>query len=312
MPKRRESIVNRVVRHLAEARGSGILGDVSRRLGLCGILARTLETDATLRSFVAAEERRSKTTHRPITRLTLTPLGAAYAQAIKPGYRPARLPLADWQAQLAEMTAERTPVAMQIARALALAAEHDAREAARKVAERAQQKAAAERARKPKVKRGQSEWFKQKVLNEGPELFADECTARDTGNLNEPVYRISSSKPIGTPPTTSQPMQPRQSQQTNLLPRPLGSPKEVCAYCNGRPEEAPFHDCRDYQSPVRYGNVPTPAGVVPDKSIGRERERIRVIIRERGYGDALLPNGKVLFDNREIWPEDWAKEHGPT
>ena len=107
MPKRRESVINRVVRHLAGARGSGILGDVSRRLGLCGMLARALETDATLRSFVAAEERRSKTTHRPITRLTLTPLGDAYAQTLKPGYRPARLPIVDWEAQLAEMTAER-------------------------------------------------------------------------------------------------------------------------------------------------------------------------------------------------------------
>ena len=99
MPKRRESVINRVVRHLAGARGSGILGDVSRRLGLCGMLARALETDATLRSFVAAEERRSKTTHRPITRLTLTPLGVAYAQTLKIGCRPARLAIVDWLAQ---------------------------------------------------------------------------------------------------------------------------------------------------------------------------------------------------------------------
>jgi hypothetical protein len=284
---------------LADSGGSLTLTEVSRRFrGRLSVAAR--KETAGLVDFTRSH---SKATHRPAWKLSLTTLGVAYAQTLKIGWKPARLTIADWLAQLAEMTAERVPAALRIARALTLAAEHDAREAAREAADRAQKKAAAERARKPKVKRGQSEWFKQNVLN-------------------EPVFRIPSPAsvaraPIGAVPAI-QPVQPRTPEQSNLLPRPLGSPKEICSYCNGRPEEAPFHDCRNYQSPLRYGNASTTTGPAirtregnaPDKSNGRERERIRAIIRERGYGDALLPNGKVLFDNREVWPEGWAKEHG--
>jgi hypothetical protein len=137
MSRKAESTVNRVVRHLAAAGGSGILGDVSRRLGLCGALNRALRTDPALAQFVAQESCRNKVSHRTQARLTLTALGAAYAQTLKPGWKPARLSLVDWQAQLDEMTQERVPAALRIQRDRADAQAWTNHERERKARERA-------------------------------------------------------------------------------------------------------------------------------------------------------------------------------
>jgi hypothetical protein len=300
MPKRRESVVSRVVRYLADAQGSGILGEVSRRLGLCGTLARTLETDPALRSFVAAEERRSKTSHRPVTRLTLTPLGDAYAQTIKPGYKPARLPLVDWQAQLAEMTAERVPAALQIARDLTLAAEHDAREAARKVAEHAQEKAAAERARKPKVRRGQSEWFKANVLNEEPELFADERTEPYTENPSDPLFRTPSSKP--TVPNAASPITPAASARAVVM---LGG---VCENCYADSERCTCSNPRHRH--VQFQPTESTQPATPVRPCA-ENARIAALIRGNPFGGEVLDEvkGIVLFGNNKISFAQWLREH---
>lgn len=301
MPKRRESVVNRVVRHLAGARGSGILGDVSRRLGLCGILARTLETDATLRSFVAAEERRSNITHRPITRLTLTPLGDAYAQTLKPGYRLARLPIADWQAQLAEMTAERVPAALEIARDHEDARQWRAYEARRQEAERAKEKAAAERARKPKVKRGQSEWFRDNVVNAEPELFAGERTEINTENLNEPIFRIPSSKP--TAPYAAPATTPAASVRTPVL---LGG---VCENCYADSERCTCPNPRHRHVQFQPTESIQPA---PPAKPSAENARIAALIRSNPFGGEVLDEAKgvVLFGFKKITFAEWLREHG--
>ncbi len=306
MPKRRESVVNRVVRHLAGARGSGILGDVSRRLGLCGILARTLETDATLRSFVASEERRSKTTHRPITRLTLTPLGDAYARTLKPGYKPARLPLSDWQAQLQEMAAERVPAALEIARDHEDARQWRAFEARRLEAERAQEKAAAARARKPNVKRGQSEWFKANVLNEARELFADERTEPDTENLNEPVYRVPPTTPTTpTTPYATSPVMPAAPVRTQVL---LGG---VCESCHADSERCTCPNPRHRHVQFQPSESTQPATPVRPSA---ENARIAALIRGNPFGGEVLDEvkGIVLFGYKKITFAEWLREHGLT
>jgi hypothetical protein len=195
MSRKSESTVDRVVTHLATTGGSGVLGDVSRRLGLCGTLARALKTVPALAQFVAQEFCRNKASHRPQTRLTLTPLGVAYAQTLKPGFRPARLSLVDWTAQLAEMTEERVPAALKIARDRADGAQWRAAEVRRKEADRAREKKALARENRPKVKRGQSQWFKDNVVNDDAEP--------DTEKLNQPTY-----SPMPTPPTPRAPQPP--------------------------------------------------------------------------------------------------------
>ena len=193
MCRKAESTVNRVVAHLATTGGTGVLGDVSRRLGLGGTLARSLKSDPALAQFVAQEFCRNKASHRPQTRLTLTALGVAYAQTLIPGWKPARLSLVDWTAQLAEMTEERVPAALQIAHDRADGAQWRAAEVRRKEADRAREKKALNRENRPKVKRGQSQWFKDNVVNADAEP--------DTENLNQPTYSpIPSSKPAPQTP----------------------------------------------------------------------------------------------------------------
>ena len=161
------------------------------------------------------------------------------------------------------------------------------------------------------MKRGQSEWFKQHVLNNEPEVFANEHSEPDT-KIPSPASVVPT--PIGAEPTTqSTPTQSRHPQQTNLLPRPLGSPKEICAFCDGRPEEGPFHDCRRYTSPTTYGTagpvLRERGGItVPDNSA--DNARIEALIRDAGYADAIVSPGRVSFNCKEISFQQWAKEHG--
>ena len=210
MPKQAESTINRLVRHLAAASGTGILGEVSRRLGLCGALARALKTDPALAQFVTLETVRNKASHRLQTRLSLTPIGTAYAQTLKPGWKPARLSLVDWQSQLSEMTAERVPAALQIARDAADGLAWRNHEAQRKAADRvAEAKRAkrdkpepkypsAGRSRSDEENAARAEWFRDKT-GKNPS-YADDA-GPDTENLNQPKYSpIPSSKPAPQTP----------------------------------------------------------------------------------------------------------------
>src|SRR5580704_10823162 len=62
---------------------------------------------------------------------------------------------------------------------------------------------------------------------------------------------------------TTTPMPVQQPRQPAGFARPIGTPNEICSYCDGRPAEAPPHDCLNYMIPVSYAEfVAASAGPV--------------------------------------------------
>lgn len=116
MSKHGIPVSRRLILALADAGGTLTLTEVTHRFYGHITAAAVTQAEAEIAGYVERRKSYSKTTRRPITRLSLTAQGIVLAQTLKPGWKPARLALCDWQAQLNEMTAERVPAALQIAR----------------------------------------------------------------------------------------------------------------------------------------------------------------------------------------------------
>lgn len=102
---------------------------------------------------------------------------------------------------------------------------------------------------------------------------------------------------IGLPPTAGQ--QDPQPPLDTIIPGTAGTAPsgEWQAYYDALAISQTYmpRDCRP-----KAPQAPDPARL----------ERIRQEVIVRGYGDALLPDGRVLFANRPITLEAWAREHG--
>jgi hypothetical protein len=262
---------------------------------------------------VALESVRNKISHRTQTRLTLTALGIAYAQTLKPGWNPARLSLVDWEAQLAEMTQERVPAALQIARDAEDGARWRAAEARRKAADRAAERAAREKPepKRPSAGRNRSEeelearreWAASKGFSAKDQSVSDDDEPEP---IVAPAERcIPPSKPVE--PINHYDRRMRgdfEDFQTPLPPSAPPTPKtpqeEYIAALRISAEAAGFQrqsympkDCR-------------PAEPNPN------RERILKLFHETPYAGDLLPNGNILYDCREMSLEQWERERFRT
>jgi hypothetical protein len=325
MPKKAKSTRNRVVLYLTDCGGSAILSVAARHLGMCGALARALRDDSVLASFVEQLKCYSKTTHRPVTRLSLTELGTALALTLRPGYKPARLALCDWQAQLDEMTAERVPAALQIARDREEAQQWRHLEKQREAEHAAIEKKFAAGERKPKTRRPPTPWFKKNVLDkdpnvpeEEPELFANERTEPTAeAALNEPLYRVPGRTDTASalsirPTAVVQPVARNHAAEPGLA-KPSRAPREECIICEGGQfkDVLPAHDCTLRTRPVfatlQRRVVSQQESAAPDTPLGSEPliDRIR---KAPGFGNISVRNGQVLYGNeRYVTPEEWCR-----
>jgi hypothetical protein len=57
-----------------------------------------------------------------------------------------------------------------------------------------------------------------------------------------------------------------------------------------------------------FQNRPTERDILRDRQAAANRERILKLFRETPYAGELLANGKIWWDNRHLWPEDWERE----
>jgi hypothetical protein len=116
MGKRPIPIENKLILFVAKHGGSATLTEIRHDFGgrlTCPALERAR---AALGDLIVAEKSHSKSSGRPITRLSLTLRGWAAAQFLKPGWQPQRLAVDILKAWIAELQAERDPWAIQFIR----------------------------------------------------------------------------------------------------------------------------------------------------------------------------------------------------
>jgi hypothetical protein len=57
-----------------------------------------------------------------------------------------------------------------------------------------------------------------------------------------------------------------------------------------------------------FQNRPSARDVAKQQAQQANRDRIIKLFRETPYAGELLANGKIWWDNRHLWPEDWERE----
>jgi len=203
--------------------------------------------------------------------------GLAAAQALRPGWQPRRLTTDVLKAWLRELQAERNEWACQFIKDAADAAE---------------------------LRRLRAiNWIRPPLKRPGP----PKGYMPRNGFQERQLRKIPGRENVAPAPIGGTQWSPALS----ILPSPPAPPLPVVRRPSAPiPTPPPSSDAEFYQQYVRQ-NFQTPyvsrpaAADVPSS----ENERIRDRIIRKNYRDALLPNGKVWFDNREITLAQWEKEN---
>jgi hypothetical protein len=67
-----------------------------------------------------------------------------------------------------------------------------------------------------------------------------------------------------------------------------------------------------FQAVGGFQNRRSPAEIARDQQAAANRERILALFKTTPYAGDLLPNGKILYDCREMTPEQWERERFRT